>query len=103
MFFVTLLNHLYWFSGSTIGGLLGSLVTFNTEGLEFVMTAMFVVIFLEQWLKEKRHDTACIGLAASVICLYLFGADSFVVPAMICMVAVLILFRKPIEKAGGWS
>ena len=69
MFWVTLLNQLYWVSGSTLGGLLGSLLTFNTQGLEFVMTAMFVVIFLEQWLKEKKHWTALIGLAASILCL----------------------------------
>ena len=54
MFSVTLLNHFYWFSGATLGGIFGSLIHFNTEGLEFVMTAMFVVIFLEQWLKRKR-------------------------------------------------
>lgn len=101
MFFVTLLNHLYWFSGALVGGLLGSLITFNTEGLDFVMTAMFVVIFLEQWMKEKKHYTAYIGLAASIVCLCLFGADSFMVPTMVCVVAGLTFFRKPIEKAGG--
>lgn len=101
MFFVTLFNQLYWFSGSTLGGILGSLIKFDTEGLDFVMTAMFVVIFLEQWLKEKKHFTAYIGLAASVVCLYFFGADSFMVPAMACIVAGLTFMRKPIEKAGG--
>lgn len=101
MFFVTLLNHFYWFSGATVGGILGSFVTFNTEGLDFVMTAMFVVIFLEQWLKEKKHYTAYIGLASSVVCLLLFGADSFLVPSMACIVAGLTFMRKPIEKAGG--
>ena len=55
-FFVTLLNHFYWFSGATIGGLLGNLLQFDTEGLDFVMTAMFVVIFMEQWLKDSHHD-----------------------------------------------
>ena len=58
MFFVTLLNHAYWVLGATLGGLFGSLIRFNTEGLDFVMTAMFVVIFLEQWLKEKQHVSA---------------------------------------------
>lgn len=84
-FFVTLLNHLYWFAGATLGGLLGSLIHFNTEGLEFVMASMFVVIFLEQWGREKRHISAYIGLAASVLCLLVFGADSFLIPTMICM------------------
>lgn len=101
MFFVTALNQVYWVSGATIGGLAGSLLTFNTEGLEFVMTAMFVVIFMEQWLKEKKHYTAIIGVAASAVCLMIFGSDSFLVPAMICMLCLLTVFRKPVEKAGG--
>ena len=103
MFWVTLLNQLYWVSGSTLGGLLGSLLTFNTQGLEFVMTAMFVVIFLEQWLKEKKHWTALIGLAASILCLVLFGADDFMIPAMVLILGSLTLCRKPIEKAGGFA
>ncbi len=100
MFFVTLLNHLYWFTGATLGGVLGSLLSFNTQGLEFVMTAMFVVIFLEQWLKEKRHSTALIGLAASTACLILFGPDSFMIPTMLCILFLLTVLRKPIERAG---
>ncbi|MBP3540933.1 MAG: AzlC family ABC transporter permease [Clostridia bacterium] len=103
MFFVTLLNQLYWVTGSTIGGLVGSLITFDTQGIEFVMTAMFVVIFLEQWLKEKRHYTAYIGLAAGIACLLIFGADSFLVPTMVCILALLTFLRKPIEKAGGFA
>lgn len=103
MFWVTALNQLYWFSGSTLGGLLGSLITFNTQGLEFVMTAMFVVIFLEQWLKEKKHWTALVGLAASILCLVLFGADDFMVPTMVLILGILTIFRKPIEKAGGFA
>lgn len=101
MFFITLLDYLYWVSGATIGGILGSLITFNTEGLDFVMTAMFVVIFMEQWLKEKKHYTAYIGLAASIICFIIFGADSFMIPTMVCVIAGLTFLRKPIEKAGG--
>lgn len=103
MFFVTLLNHLYWVTGSTIGGLLGSLITFDTEGLDFVMTAMFVVIFLDQWLKEKKHYTALIGVLASAVCLLCFGADSFMIPTMACILCLLTVFRRPIERAGGLS
>lgn len=101
MFFVTLLNQLYWVTGATLGGVLGSYLNFNTEGLDFVMTAMFVVIFLEQWLKEKKHYTAYIGLAAAVLCLILFGTDSFMIPTMVSILVLLTAFRKPIEKAGG--
>lgn len=101
MFFVTLLNQLYWVSAATVGGLLGSLITFNTQGLDFVMTAMFVVIFLDQWLKEEKHYTALIGVLASLACLLLFGAEDFMIPTMLCILFLLSVFRRPIEKAGG--
>lgn len=100
MFFVTLLNHIYWVTGATVGGLIGSLLTFDTKGLDFVMTAMFVVILLEQLLKEKKHYTALIGMAASVGCLAVFGADSFLIPTMICILILLTAFRAPIERGG---
>lgn len=98
MFFVTLLNHFYWFSGATIGGLVGSLLKFDTTGISFVMTAMFVVIFLEQWLKEKDHTSAFIGLFAAAVCLVCFGADSFMVPAMAAILLLLTVFRKKLDK-----
>lgn len=101
MFFVTLFNQFYWVAGATLGGLAGQLITFNTEGLEFVMTAMFVVIFIEQWLKEKKHYTALIGALASAVCLIVFGADSFMIPTMVCILCFITLFRKPVERAGG--
>ncbi|MDY4588663.1 MAG: AzlC family ABC transporter permease [Oscillospiraceae bacterium] len=100
-FFVTALNQLYWVSGATIGGLLGELITFNTEGLDFVMTAMFIVIFLDQWLKDKHHFSAWVGMLSSVGCLLIFGADNFMVPTMICVLIVLTAFRKPIERKEG--
>ena len=98
MFFVTLLNHLYWFAGATLGGIFGSFITFNTEGLDFVMTAMFVVIFLEQWLKEERHESSLLGIGLSVLSLIAFGADGFLIPAMLSILAVLTLLRRPLEK-----
>ena len=103
MFFVTLLNHMYWFTGATIGGLVGSLLTFNTEGLDFVMTAMFVVIFLEQFRKEKKPYTAIIGLGSALVCLIIFGADSFMIPTMICILALLTILKKPMEKGGAFQ
>jgi 4-azaleucine resistance transporter AzlC len=98
MFFVTLLNHFYWVSGATIGGLVGSLIHFNTDGISFVMTSMFVVIFMEQWMKEKHHISAYIGLGAAALCLLVFGADSFMIPTMIMIIVLLAAFRKPLEK-----
>lgn len=100
LFFVTLLNYLYWFLGSTLGGIFGALLHFNTEGLDFVMIAMFVVIFIEQWLKDKNHASALLGIGLSLICLIAFGADNFIIPSMIAILAMLTLFRKPIEKGG---
>ena len=100
MFFVTLLNHFYWFSGATLGGIFGSLIHFNTEGLDFVMTAMFVVIFMEQWLKEKNHTSSILGLGISLLCLIAFGADNFIIPAMLALLVVLTLMRRPLEKEG---
>lgn len=102
-FFVSLLNQLYWITGSTMGGILGSVINFKTNGIEFVMTAMFVVIFLEQWLKEKKHYTALIGLASSIICLVFFGSENFLIPTMLTILCFLTLLRKPIEKEGGFA
>lgn len=99
MFFVTLLNHLYWVFGATLGGLVGSLLSFDTSGISFVMTAMFVVIFLEQWLKEKNHFSSLAGLLVATLCLLLFGADSFMIPTMVSIIILLTLLRKKIEKA----
>ena len=97
MFFVTLLNHIYWVLGSTLGGLVGYAVRFDAKGIEFVMTALFVVIFLNQWEKEKQHASAVIGLAAPLVCLRIFGAGSFLIPSMVCILAALLLLRRPIE------
>ncbi|MES1041733.1 MULTISPECIES: azaleucine resistance protein AzlC [Peribacillus] len=98
MFFVTLLNHCYWVIGSAIGGIFGSFVKFNTEGLDFVMTALFVVIFIEQWMKEKKHHSALAGLGLSAVCLIIFGGSNFIIPAMFAILGVLTLLRKPLEK-----
>ncbi len=98
MFFVTLLNHFYWVFGATLGGIFGSLIHFNTEGIEFVMTAMFVVIFLEQWMKEKNHVSALVGVGISLLCLTAFGADDFIIPAMVGILGVLTLLKEPLKK-----
>ncbi|MCD8099231.1 MAG: AzlC family ABC transporter permease [Oscillospiraceae bacterium] len=100
MFFVTLLNHFYWFAGATLGGVFGSLISFSTEGLDFVMVAMFVVIFLNQWLNEKRHVSSLTGLAVSLVCLLVFGADDFIIPAMLGILLLLTALRAPLERGG---
>lgn len=98
MFFVTLLNHCYWGLGATIGGLFGSLVKFNTEGLEFVMTALFVVIFMEQWSRETSHRSSLLGLGLPLLCLLIFGGENFILPSMLMILGVLTLLRKPLKR-----
>ena len=98
MFFVTLLNQFYWVASATTGGIIGSLLKINTDGISFVMTAMFVVIFMDQWLKENQHISSLIGLGVSLICLLIFGADSFMIPTMITIVVLLTVLRRRLEK-----
>ena len=98
MFFVTMLNQIYWVAGATIGGIFGSFIPFDTKGIEFVMTALFVVIFLENWLKEKDHSASVIGLFISFICLTVFKGTNFIIPSMIIIITVLTLLRGRLEK-----
>ena len=101
MFFVTLLNQVYWVTASVIGAFLGSKVFFNTKGIDFVMTALFVVIFVDQWKSQKDHISALTGVIASLVCLLLFGPDRFIIPAMILITVVFTLFKKRIEGRAG--
>jgi branched-chain amino acid transport protein azlC len=98
MFFVTMLNQIYWVAGATIGGIFGSFILFDTKGIEFVMTALFVVIFLENWLKEKDHSASVIGLFISFICLTVFKGTNFIIPSMIIILSVLTLLRGRLQK-----
>ena len=97
-FFIALLDQLYWIVGSVVGGLLGSSFSFNTQGIDFAMTALFVVIFVNQWRETKSHAPALAGLACSVVCLLLFGADNFILPALISMVVLLTVVRKRLDR-----
>lgn len=97
-FFVTLFNHFYWFLGAALGGVFGSLLNFDMEGLEFVMTALLVVIFLENWMKEKNHISSLLGLGLSFLCLLLFGSSNFIIPSMLCILGVLTLLRGTLSR-----
>lgn len=99
-FFISVLDHLYWITGCTLGGIFGSVISFNTKGVDFVMTALFLVIFTDQWLNTKDHAAAMTGIVCSVICLILFGADNFILPAMISILVILTIFRKKLERGG---
>lgn len=100
-FFVTLLNQCYWVCGAAIGGICGSLISFETEGLDFVMTALLVVIFLEQWMKEKDHTSGVIGIVLTVICLVVFGNKNFIITSMLGILGVLTLMRGRLERRIG--
>lgn len=99
-FTVSLLNQIYWITGTVIGSLSGRMINFSTEGIDFALTALFVTIFTEQWISEKNHGPAIAGLASSILCLIVFGKDNFLIPAMCCIVAVLGFMRKMQGKAG---
>ena len=100
-FILTLLNQCYWIIGSIIGSLLGSLITFNTAGIEFSMTALFLVVFVDQWKSVKNHTSSVVGVVTSIICLLIFGAENFLIPTMIAIVIILtVLWKKsPIQES----
>ena len=87
--------------GSTLGGLVGAVLPFAYTGIEFVMTALFVVIFLEQWRKQKDHRPALIGVGFSLLCLLIFGAEWFIIPSMVVIVVVLTAIRRSYEARLG--
>ncbi len=97
-FWVTALNQLYWLTGATIGSLAGQFITIELPGLEFVMTALLVVIFLDNWLKEKNHTASIIGVLAAFLCLLIFGSESFIIPSMALIILTLTLARRKLES-----
>ena len=95
---VSIFNHSYWVLGSVLGAVVGSLVKFNTEGIDFALTALFLTVFLEQWLTAKKHAPALIGVAASVLCLVIFGGQNFLIPAMLIIALLLCLYKEGSEN-----
>ncbi len=98
-FLVSLFNQSYWVVGSVIGSLLGNIIPFNVEGIDFALTALFVTIFVEQWLTAKEYFPALTGLFVSAMFLEIWGADKFLIPSMIMIVFGLLLYRdKFVDK-----
>lgn len=93
-FLVSVLDHLYWIAGCALGGLLGTALPVSLPGVEFVLTALFVTIFTEQWLTAKDHRPALMGVGATALCLLLFGKDIFLIPAMALMAVTLAVYQK---------
>lgn len=94
---VTVLDHCYWICGCVTGAVLGGLIRFNTEGIDFVLTALFVSIVVEQWISCGDHRPAITGFAASALCLVLFGAESFLIPSMLAITALLLLLGRKVK------
>ena len=99
-FLVSLFDYSYWVTGTAIGSIAGALLNFNTEGIDFVLTALFVSIFIDQWMSTKDHAPAIAGVVASVIMLFVFGPDNFLIPAMILITIALTLMRPKRAKGG---
>lgn len=97
-FLVSLLDQLYWVAGSAAGTLVGSLLPFDSTGIDFSMTALFLVVMTEQWRASRDHTPALVGLGVSLACLVVFGADNFLIPAMIGITLALTLLRGPLQR-----
>lgn len=94
MFLVALFSRCYWIVGSVLGGILGQIIPFDLTGLDFCMTALFLIIFIDQWEKEEKHTPALTGLGTGVICLLIFGENRFMLPALLIVSALLLLFQR---------
>lgn len=93
-FIVSVLDHIYWICGCVLGSVAGALLPISFEGVEFVLTALFVTLFVEQWLSTKNHLPAIIGVASTLVCLLIFGRDIFLIPSMALIAVLLTVTRK---------
>ena len=98
LFAISVMDHFYWVLGSAIGAIAGTVLPINSEGIDFAMTALFVVIFIEQWMDKKNRIPEIIGVVVAIAALILFGANNFVLPAMLAIVALLFVGRKKLDK-----
>lgn len=92
-FLVSLFNHIYWIIGSAVGAIVGELISFNSRGIDFALTALFVTVFVEQWLSNKKHFPAIVGITATALCLIIFGSESFLIPSMLIIALMLCLYK----------
>jgi len=97
-FVFTLINQLYWITGSILGAIFGTLVPVNTKGVDFSMTALFIVIVVDNLLKKENRLPSYIGIACSILCLFIFGSSNFLIPSMSLIALMLLLFRSKLER-----
>jgi len=95
-FAISILDYSYWQMGTLLGSIVGNVITFNTEGLDFALTALFVVLFLEQIKKAENRISGIIGVCGTIAALIVFGADNLVIPAMIIVLICLLAGRRKI-------
>ena len=94
MFLVALFSRCYWIVGSVLGGILGQIIPFDLTGIDFCMTALFLIIFIDQWEKAEKHTPALTGLGIGILCLLIFGENRFMLPALLMVSALLLLFQR---------
>ena len=97
---VSLFNQSYWVTGSVVGNLLGAILPFSTQGIEFSMTALFIASFTEQWITSKNHIPALTGLLCTLLSLLVIGPEQFLIPAMLLITVLLTVFRGKLDKGG---
>ena len=97
-FYVSLFNHIYWVTGSVLGAVAGSVIEFNSRGIDFALTALFLTVFIEQWLTSQKHTPAVIGVVISAVCLIIFGSENFLIPAMLVIALLLCLHKEECEN-----
>ncbi len=97
-FMVTFVDHIYWIAGCTLGNILGATLPISFEGVEFVLTALFVTMFVEQWLSNVNHRPAVIGVASTALCLLIFGRELFLIPSMVAIALLLTISRKTARR-----
>lgn len=98
-FLVSVFNHLYWLIGSTLGAIFGSTLSIDLKGLDFSMTALFIVVFIEQWKSAEKHLPALTGVCASLLCLLIFGSKNFIIPSMV-LIIIILLAAKNLNEGG---
>lgn len=100
-FWISLLDYSYWIAGTALGGLVGNLIAFDTTGLDFALTALFVVLFLEQWKKRANRPAGVLGIVCAAVALAAFGADNLVIPAMALILVLLLVLRPRLDRRDG--
>lgn len=94
MFLIALFSRCYWMVGAVAGGILGQVIPFDLEGIDFCMTALFIIIFIDQWEKSENHLPALAGLTVALFCLFVIGEKNFMLPSLLVISGILLLVKN---------